>query len=184
MASNVTIEKVRDKIDGPLVGFGVNGLARHERPEIPSSFTRRAVYPDLGLDVVIECSFSGDKIEVHRLDITRAEVSISTRDLTQLSLPWVIREVAKQVIPYSYRWSVFLQDTSDMETAKRTGPSDETLLYVAGIYWFEHVAWGAPRATIMEYFGISRTTANAWIKKAAKLHSLPGVHAGGAGGEE
>jgi hypothetical protein len=182
MAPRVEIQKT-EQADGDFVEFGPLLQGGRNRARIPKTFSRKAVYPDLGLEAHLECSFSGDRIELHRLELHRNDGSITTRDLTQLALPWVIREVANNVIPDSFRLSVFIRDNHDLETVKQQkGPTDEILRNVAQIYWYEHVTWGTPRGEIMEFWGISRTTANAWIKKAAKLYGLPGAHAGDSDG--
>ncbi len=78
------------------------------------------------------------------------------------------------MIPNSYKWTVFVESTADMDSARSHGPSDETLLKVAQYYWYDHITWFKPRLNIMDRWGISRTTANEWIRKAAKLYPMPG----------
>jgi hypothetical protein len=183
MAPEVKIHKT-DKADGEFIEFGPVAKEGKKRPRIPASFSRKAVYSDLGLEAELDCTFSGDRIELRRLELRRTDSSISTRDLTQLALPWVIHSVAIDVIPDSYRYSVLISDVGEMESAKQRGPTDEVLREVAAAYWFEHVTWGTPRSRIMEFWGIKRATANEWIRKASKIYALPGAHAGVDGGGE
>lgn len=172
MAAIVEISKTK-QTDGPLVDFGPNDEKRRYQLSIPRTFTRLAKYVEMDLTAELTCSFDGNKIVLHKLALQRDETSVATRDLMKLSLPWVIQQVAKDAIPNSYRWFVGVADLNE----KIEVPREETLLYLAQLYWFEYVTWGAPRERIMAVWGISRTTANTWIKQASKLYGLPGAHA-------
>ncbi len=154
--------------DGKTVTFGPYDPETGATLSLPATFTRRVSYPGHGLAVILECVFTGDRIEVESLKIERVEKFISTKVLTQLALPAVIREIAEDAIPNSNRW------------ARLNAPTDnkaETAEFLAQIYWFEHVSWGSPRASIMAYMNWSRTNANFHISKFSKNMPMPGAHA-------
>lgn len=158
--------------DGPLVNFGPEMPNPADQQQIPKTFERAVSNEDLGLELIVSCAFDGDKIVLRQLTVAGNEVT--PRDLTRLGLPWVIRHIAGDVIPKSYRWEVFIEAVATMDTTRTGGPTDETLLKIAQYYWYDHITWFKPRANIMQRWEVSRTTANEWIRKAAKLYPMPG----------
>ena len=154
--------------DGKTVTFGPTDPETGVTLSLPATFTRRVSYPGHGLAVILECVFTGDRIEVESLKIERVAKFISTKVLTQLALPAVIRAIAEDAIPNSSRWAS-LNSTSDNKA--------ENAEFLAQIYWFEHVSWGSPRASIMAYMNWSRTNANFHISKFSKNMPMPGAHA-------
>lgn len=159
--------------DGPLSAIG-SGAGGNDWPlQIPSIFQRLVVYPHLEISVTLDCVFSGERIEVAALKVVADKGHfVSSRDLTQLSLPAVIRAIGLAVIPVSERWLKEFRDESD-KTWESQKASDE---FLSQLYWFEHVIWGTPRMALQEYMGWTRTTANAKIREINKQFPLPGVH--------
>jgi hypothetical protein len=153
--------------DGRIVTFGPFDPDTGATLTIPATFTRRVSYPAIGLAAILECVFTGDRIEVESIKIERVEKFISTKVLTQLALPAVIREIAEDAIPNSNRWAKLNAATDN----KAENPE-----FLAQIYWFEHVSWGSPRGSIMTYMNWSRTNANFHITKFSKNLPMPGVH--------
>jgi hypothetical protein len=154
--------------DGKRVEFGPFDHETGTQQSIPTSLTRRVVYPELGISALIECVFTGDKLEVQSLSVQNNGKFVSTKVLTQLGLPSVIREIALEIIPNARMWA-FLDSN---EILKKEGPT-----FLAQVYWFEHVSWGSPRVSIMNYMSWSRTNANFHISKIARNFPLPGAHA-------
>ena len=158
------------KIDGKRVEFGPYDHETGTQQSIPSRLSRRVVYPELGVAAVIDCVFTGDKIEVQSIKIENDGKFVSTKVLTQLALPAVIREIAIQEVPNSKLWAQLDGDNPH----KLTGPT-----FLAQVYWFEHISWGSPRGSIMNYMSWSRTNTNFHISKIARNFGLPGSHAKG-----
>lgn len=163
------VEKTVGSVDGPLVHFGLDlgldglGLA------IPSALTRSVKYRNIPLTVIVHCRFSDDKLQATKVEIENlGSEFISTRDLMQLKLPAVMREIALGAIPNS---------RTLMEVARKQLESasslKDNLALVAQTYWLEAVAWGTPRKTLMEIASCSRSTANEYISLAAKDFRLP-----------
>jgi hypothetical protein len=165
--------------DGPLVSFGPLDSETGWQLAIPSHFTRLAGYVGSGITMKLQLEFRGDKIELKSLEVRREEGSLSSRDLTQLALPKVIRQIAASVIPEAQRWDPSLMSGG---TVTESDPSRSNLVALAQLYWYEHVTWGSPRGRLMELWGISRPWANTLIKKAGLQYPLPGAHAGGSVG--
>jgi hypothetical protein len=46
------------------------------------------------------------------------------------------------------------------------------------IYWWEYATWGQPAQRIVTTWGVSRSTASNWIRKARERYPLPGLHDG------
>lgn len=155
------------KEDGPLVSFGPLDTMNSSRLAIPGSLVRRVSYPALALEVELSCAFTGDRLEIVKMTIASKQSYIATKDLTQLALPQVIREIVRGSVPNSDHWSI--QNTNSLNQPR----SDA---FLAQLYWFEHVSWGSPRATLMTFMGWSRPYANTRIKKIAKEIALPGAH--------
>ena len=153
--------------DGPLISFGPLDAATSSQLAIPGSLVRRVSYPALALEVDLSCAFTGDRLEIVRMTIISRQSYIATKDLTQLALPQVIREIVCGSVPNSDQW--LIQDTNSFNHPR----SDA---FLAQVYWFEHVSWGSPRATLMTFMGWSRPYANTRIKKISKEIKLPGAH--------
>lgn len=155
--------------DGQRIEFGPFDQESGTQQSIPSTLTRRVIYPELGVSALIECIFTGDRLEVQSLSVQNSGKFVSTKVLTQLALPSVIRAIAMEVIPNARIWA----SLDSNEILKKEGPT-----FLAQVYWFEHVSWGSPRGSIMNYMNWSRTNANFHISKIARNFPLPGAHAG------
>jgi hypothetical protein len=153
--------------DGPLVSFGPLDAVTASQLAIPGSLVRRVSYPALALEVELSCAFTGDRLEIVKMTIVSQQSYIATKDLTQLALPQVIREIVCESVPNSDHW--LIQNTNSLNHPR----SDA---FLAQLYWFEHVSWGSPRATLMTFMGWSRPYANTRIKKISKEIKLPGAH--------
>jgi hypothetical protein len=160
------LEKVKIA-DGPRVEFGPFDHETGTQQSIPMTLTRRVVYPELEVAAIVECVFTGDKLEVQSLAVQNNGKFVSTKVLTQLALPSVIRAIAIEVIPNSNLWA----QLDGEQIMKHEGPT-----FLAQIYWFEHISWGSPRGSIMKYMNWSRTNANFHITKIARQFGLPGSH--------
>lgn len=154
--------------DGPLVEFGPEDTATGWKLKIPKTFTRKVKYDHLSLDAVITCAFNGQKVEITSLHIYSAGEEVTSRALTQLSLPEVIYEASMSAIPNSKNW-----DISNKKKRLEYGHVDSKSIFIAQLYWLEHVSWGAPRAAIMDYLGSPRPTVNQWLREFKKQGLLP-----------
>lgn len=154
--------------DGERVNFGPFDHETGSQQSIPVSLTRQVVYPDLEVSALVECVFTGDKLEIQSITVSKDGKFVSTKVLTQLALPAVIRAIAIEVIPNSHLWA----QLNGEQIGKPEGPA-----FLAQVYWFEHVSWGSPRGSIMNYMNWSRTNANFHISKIARQFGLPGSHA-------
>ena len=154
--------------DGDLVAFGPFDPQTGWQLQIPCTLTRKVVYPALRLEILLDCVFSGDRLEISKLSIEGLDAYVATRDLTQLALPAVMGEIVATSVPAAERWSAPLAQ-SNSNRLTNAG-------YLAQLYWFHYAGWGAPRAAIMNYMSWSRANANFHIKKIAKLFQLPGSH--------
>lgn len=154
--------------DGKRVDFGPFDQETGTQQSIPVSLTRKVVYPDLEVSALVKCVFTGDKLEIESITVMQGAKFVSTKVLTQLALPGVIREIAIEVIPNAQLWA----NPGVHKMGKPQGPA-----FLAQVYWFEHVSWGSPRGSIMNYMSWSRTNANFHISKLARQFGLPGSHA-------
>jgi len=167
MTSNFRISK-SDKPDGLLVPFGPLDPDTGWQLTIPKTFTRKVWYGHLGLDVRISFIFTGQKVEIRSLSVNSEGQEVTSRSLTQLSLPEVIHEATLSAIPDSQKWEL-----STKKTRLQYGPVDSKSLFVAQLYWLEHVSSGAPRAAIMEYLNAPRPTVNQWLREFKKFGFIP-----------
>ena len=167
MTSNFRISE-SDKPDGLLVSFGPLDPDTGWQLQIPKTFTRKVSYEELGLDVKISCTFTGQKVEIRSLTVTSADQEVTSRSLTQLALPEVIYEATLSAIPESKRW-----DLSNKKTRLEYGSVDSKSLFIAQLYWLEHVSSGTPRAAIMNYLNAPRPTVNQWLREFKKSGNIP-----------
>lgn len=154
--------------DGELVNFGPFDQETGTQQSIPTSFSRRVIYPELEVAAIVQCLFTGDKIEIQSIQVENNGKFVSTKVLTQLALPSVIRAIAIEVVPNSSLWAKL----DPNQEFKLEGPT-----FLAQVYWFEHISWGSPRVSIMNYMNWSRTNANFHILKISSNLPLPGAHA-------
>ncbi len=154
--------------DGARVEFGPLDQETGTQQSIPRTLTRKVTYPDLEVSAVVDCIFTGDKIEIQSITVQNDGTFVSTKVLTQLALPAVIRAIAIETVPNSELWA----NVGTNPVARFEGPS-----FLAQVYWFEHISWGSPRGSIMTYMNWSRTNANFHISKIARHIALPGAHA-------
>lgn len=171
MSDNFTIE-LADVKDGDFRPFGPVDPETKRQLSIPEKFTRVVKYSDIPLSVELTCVFDGEKIQVKKLcAMSQPEAFVTSRDLTQLSLPAVIRRIGLQVIPDAEYWTMEWQDDHALKLGLKSDPH-----FLAQLYWFEHATWGSPRVAVQEYMGCKRTTANYYIRLAAGVTALPGLH--------
>jgi hypothetical protein len=154
--------------DGDFVDFGPFDQKSGLQARIPSKLTRRVKYPELGVVALVECVFTGDRLEIQSICVQKDEKYLSATALSQLSLPAVVREIALQVVPSAKLWVV----SDDNQDQRSRGP-----IFLAQVYWFEHISWGSPRGSIMKLMNWSRTNANFHISKISREVELPGAHA-------
>jgi hypothetical protein len=156
-------------VDGPLVSFGPIEPDSEIQLAMPSRFERRISYQGKNLELVITCEFAGDKVAVRSLRLTNTDGGgVGTRDLTQLSLPSLVHQISLSVIPNSQHWTKPLSNEAASWAELRT--SD---VYVAQVYWLEHVSHGNPRATLMQYFGMPRSSCNLLLRKLRLKFKMP-----------
>lgn len=158
-----------DELDGALVNVGPNSGVAFGSLQIPSTFERQVVYKAPSLVLTVKCAFSGERYEISKMTIEGRGDFVTSRDLTQLKLPALMRAMALAAIPDSFKWTE--------ENKAAALEVDANRAFLAQIYWFETVTWGNPRQEIMNWLSVSRTTANEQIRKLAKEFKLPGAHA-------
>lgn len=155
--------------DGPMISFGPRDSDTGMQLSIPSRFERRIANEEKNLELVISCEFVAERVDVRSIRVsTILGGSVGTRDLTQLSLPTLVHQICVSVIPNSEYWLRALTDETIGWTELKTSDA-----FVAQIYWLEYVAHGNPRATIMNYFGMPRSSCNLLLRKLKQRFEMP-----------
>jgi CRP-like cAMP-binding protein len=167
MGKNFEIRDI-EIIESDLINFGPIDPATGWGLKIPQSFEARVDYSELGLEVKLSCRFKNQKVEIQRLQIAGTDIEVTSRALTQLALPDLIHEVTWSVVPESSKWSLKGKD----ERLKIGGLNGRSV-FLAQLYWLEHVSSGTPRAAIMEYLGAPRPTVNQWLREFKKHGLIP-----------
>jgi hypothetical protein len=164
-----------DDYDGPapFVPFGPGGEA------LPERFTAFVADYREPLTVELAAAFDGlgpvtlDVVAVHRND----GLSVTPANVARLQIARAVHTAALHAMTFGPG----LRYVAGRYRAKRVAggpPAGDDLLLLARIYWAEYVSWGQPRQAVMAAFGVPRTTANRWIKRAAAEYRLPGPHSG------
>lgn len=155
---------------GRLVALGPVDPSNGRQLQIPSESEWNVSYRNPDISVTVMCVLSDGRLEIGKLTVEGEPGGILTsRDLTQLNLPAVLREIGLRAVPNSDYWNTSVKAT---KLERRTNPE-----FLAQVYWFEYLTWGSPRQALMDYLEISRTTANTQIRKFATQLLLPGLHA-------
>lgn len=139
------------------------------------------LYTERPLRVIIDATFDGTRrVQAHVVAVDRPDgASVTPQDMAATQLGAVMSSIVWAATRHG-RGTV-MQSGRDTD-----GPlSDDELLTLARMYWFEFVSWGRPRQAVMDRFDLPRSTANYWIRKARERYGLPGQHAeeGGDDGE-
>ena len=153
---------------GDLVSFGPLTKDAQRMLQVPGRFIRTVLYQDLPLKLELEFMFDGDKVQIRRLEAEATSGHVTSRDLTQLSLPSITRDAALSAVRDANYW-IAVQKNVESD-------SGLDLVFLAQLYWFEHVTWGSPRLAIQNFLGCKRTTANYYIRMIGSKFALPGVH--------
>lgn len=161
----VSIEKTSG--DGPVVAFGPLDQM-FWKLEIPSTLSRRVIYKT-GLVLDLECVFSGERLEISRMELNQPKNQyISTQLLTQLGLPAVLNKIFLEASPTTKAMSSIPK--------KEELSKDQLGILITQLYWFEYASWENPRMRVIQYTNWSTNNANTHFRKLAKLYGLPGAH--------
>lgn len=153
--------------DGRLVEFGPSEQM-FWRLEIPAKLSREVRYRS-GLVMDLECVFSGERLEISRMELAVPSGDfVSTQLLTQLGLPGILHQVFLSASP----------TTSQMRSLPRKDEltKEQLGIVVTQLYWFEYAAWGNPRMRVTQFTNWSNNNANTHLRKLAKVYGLPGLH--------
>jgi hypothetical protein len=168
----VAIRRPKDH-DGPIpyVPYGPAG------DRLPAQFTAEVEYKERPLRVTIDATFDGVgrvKARVVAVDRTDGE-SVTPQDMAATQLGAVMSSVVWKATRRPGGGTIMQGGRRDA-----SGPlTDDELLTLARMYWFEYVSWGRPRQAVMNLLELPRSTANYWIRKAREKYGLPGQHAEG-----
>jgi hypothetical protein len=161
----VSIEKTSG--DGPVVAFGPLDQM-FWKLEIPSTLSRRVIYKT-GLVLDLECVFSGERLEISRMELNQPKNQyISTQLLTQLGLPAVLNKIFLEASPTTKAMSSIPK--------KEELSKDQLGIVITQLYWFEYASWSNPRMRVIQYTNWSTNNANTHFRKLAKMYGLPGAH--------
>ena len=153
--------------DGRLVSFGPLDQM-FWKLEIPSTLSRRVRYKT-GLIVDLECVFSGERLEISRMELKQPKSQyISTQLLTQLGLPGVLNQIFLEASPTTK----LIRSIPKKEELSK----EQLATVITQLYWFEYASWGNPRMSVIQYTNWSTNNANTHFRKLAKLFGLPGAH--------
>jgi hypothetical protein len=153
--------------DGRLVSFGPLDQM-FWKLEIPSTLSRRVTYKT-GLVVDLECVFSGERLEISRMELAVPSGEfVSTQLLTQLGLPGILNQIFLGASPTTPQIEVLPK--RDELTKDQLG------IVVTQLYWFEYASWGNPRMRVTQFTNWSNNNANTHFRKLARIYGLPGVH--------
>lgn len=135
---------------------------------LPGQFEAIVEHSDRPLLMKIEATFDGrSRLRAGRVSVERTDgESVTAQDMAATQLAAVMRTVA-----------VNAGLTGPLAGPDEPADDDLRLLSLARTYWVEYVSWGKPREAVMELYGLPRSTANYWLRKAREKYGLPGLHA-------
>ena len=161
------VEKTEEP-DGALVSIGPDGGVLKKRLLLPLTFTRKVLLGSRKLEMTLQCELFGERYEARRVNVQVPEGFVSTRDLTQLGIPRVIRSIASDLVPDFAVWTAL---------GMRGSPLIEELrqdhIYLAQMYWLHNAVHGKPRIELAEALGISKSTSNVLLRRIEETIPLP-----------
>ena len=134
-----------------------NSGGRLEQLRLPEFTTRTVEYKNLGLNVEYSISFSGTRLFISSIKI-EGESGVTTRDMTQLEIPKLLREFV-----YEHNPELFAIIKN----------KDVDRFSLGQLYWAEYVCGGKPREIFRGQLGIARNTANYHLTKLSKSGLVP-----------
>jgi hypothetical protein len=154
--------------DGELVSIGPDGGVLKRRLLLPLTFNRKVFLGSRNLEMTIQCELFGERYEAKSVNVQAADGFVSTRDLTQLGIPRVIRSIASDLVPNFVVWTAL---------GMRGSPLIEELrqdhIYLAQMYWLHNAVHGKPRIELAEALGISKSTSNVLLRRIEETIPLP-----------
>lgn len=154
--------------DGPLVQLGPSGGVLNRSLLLPSTFSRAALFSSNNLKVTISCELVAEKYEVKSVSVEALGGYVSTRDLTQLGIPRIIRQVATDLVPDFKFWTAQgMKENGYYESIRND------FVYLAQMYWLHTAVHGKPRIEIAEALGISKSTSNVLLRRIESEVPLP-----------
>ncbi|ALV44696.1 hypothetical protein MB46_03395 [Arthrobacter alpinus] len=121
------------------------------------------------------------RIEVFELTVRRRDdgPAVTGEGVRGIAIQALVREVIQGQVrdsfhtdgPYGTKGFGMLQE-SQAERLRKLGPAPETLEWVARVYKVAELLDEPPTVSIQETFGISRSTAGAWIGRARSAELL------------
>lgn len=150
-----------------------------------------------GLDLVVQISWSDEeaRLVVSRVDTRQRESGepVTTERLRAIALRQFVRKslvasVREGLTPQGGtddvpRLAFGIIPTETAQACKERGPVGETLEWVAVIYRTAVATGDGPTKTIREVFGISQSTAGAWVAAARRELLLGASEGAGKAGE-
>jgi hypothetical protein len=140
---------------------------------MPAAFEVTVAYADQPLRMQITATFDGaSKVRARVVSLERTDgESVTAEDMASTRLASVMGTVVLKATKHAP--GTILRGGARSASGP---PTDEELLTLARIYWYEFVSWGKPRQAIMSAFDLPRSTASVWIRRARDKYDLPGAH--------
>lgn len=138
--------------------------------EVPSNFSYSVQIDGLPA-LEIGGEWDGDRLRVTHLSMD-FDSGLNATHLIRVKLPELVSAVAADAVPNSELWT-------SKEIFQNFPPHGKLEQYsrIAQLYWFHHLAWGAPRQVIMDFMGWSRNNTNFHLKQISQLIGLPASRA-------
>lgn len=160
-----------------LIDFGPD-LPHWGQLTLPAEYERDVVYVDRNIKAAVTCTFreADERVKLVGLNVetTDRQQTLTPNDVIGLEVGDLVTQVSSAALRLATNRPI-VPGPPDPDRRK-AGPTADNLELVARIYWSQYAIWGKPRAAIIDYFDISRTTANVWIRRARDEFGLPGAH--------
>ncbi|MCA4132952.1 hypothetical protein [Arthrobacter sp. M4] len=142
-------------------------------------------YKGYRVDAEVSVAESG-RVEIDSLTVSRLPGGepVTGEALRKVAVQSIIRDAVKTGIQQSIGSTIApgtqvsalgMIPTEDAVRLKHEGPTAETLEWVGRIYRVSELIDSAPTKAVEETFGISRSTAGAWIGRARAAGHIPPV---------
>lgn len=132
---------------------------------LPKSFGATVRYPQLGAEVELSGRFDGQRIAVTRINLSSQ--AVTPRLINDLTIAAVVYEVGHQLLKLGSIGPI------NGRTRPWRGALQKEMLFVAVLYWREHVTWGTPLRAIAEAWNLPDQTAHKWRQRAHSTYGLP-----------
>jgi len=137
-------------------------------------------YHGYNVEAIVSVDPDGAAVSVEQMTIRRREggPAITGDGIRKLAVQAIVRSAVRDIPTGSAAVALGMLLTSEAARMKAAGPTDETIEWVGRVYQLSELVGDPPTQAVEQAFGVSRSTAGAWIGRARAAGHIRPVNSG------